>query len=190
MNSATNPETWLQRYGDDLYRYALMRLKNPAVAEDMVQETLLAALKARQRFAGQSTEKTWLIGILKHKIIDHFRKSKREYSVEDIDGEADRRDHYFDEQGHWNTPIGEWQRPALALEQEEFRQILSDCIAELPQRLADLYILREINGLKSDEVCKVLEISTTNNMWVMLSRARMRLRRCLEKRWFGADNEE
>jgi len=184
VSSISNPNTWVDQYGDALYRYALMRLKNPAVAEDMVQETFLAALKARDRFAGKSAEKTWLIGILKHKIIDHFRKSKREYVVEDINAEADRQDPFFDPQGNWNTPVREWERPNEALEQEEFWQIFSDCISALPAHMADLYILREINGLQTDEICKVLEISTTNNMWVMLSRARMRLRRCLETRWF------
>ena len=190
MSAGTDPDTWLQRYGDDLYRYALMRLRDPSVAEDMVQETLLAALKARQRFAGQSTEKTWLIGILKHKIVDHFRRSRREQSLEDIEGAADRQEAYFDDRGHWNTAIQAWERPAEALEQEEFRQVLADCIADLPQRFADLYILREINGMPSEEVCKVLDISTTNNLWVMLSRARMRLRRCLELRWFETRGEE
>ena len=184
MSPLSNPDTWVDQYGDALYRYALMRLKNPAVAEDMVQETFLAALKARDRFAGKSAEKTWLIGILKHKIIDHFRKSKREYVVEDINAEADRQDHFFDPQGSWNTPIRQWERPNEALEQEEFWQVFSACVSALPTHLADLYILREINGLQTDELCKVLEISTTNNMWVMLSRARMRLRRCLESHWF------
>ena len=190
MNPGTDPETWLQRYGDDLYRYALMRLRDPAVAEDMVQETLLAALRARRRFAGQSTEKTWLIGILKHKIVDHFRRSRREQVQEDIEDTADRQEGLFDARGHWNTPIHAWERPAEALEQEELRRLLADCIAALPKRFADLYILREINGMPSEEVCKVLDISTTNNLWVMLSRARMRLRRCLERHWFDLPDEE
>jgi len=169
-----------------MYRYALMRVRNPAVAEDMVQETFLSALKARERFAGKSAEKTWLIGILKHKIIDHFRKSGREHPVDDINKEADHQDAFFDEQGHWNTEIAAWNRPGEALEKKQFWEIFSACISDLPAHLADLYILREINGMQSDEVCKVLNISTTNNMWVMLSRARMKIRRCLEARWFNA----
>jgi len=186
VNTLTDPETWVSQHGDAMYRYALMRLKNPTVAEDLVQETFLAALKARHNFAGKSSEKTWLIGILKHKIIDHFRKSKREVLVEDINTEADHQDEFFDENGHWNTRIGVWNRPNEALEQKEFWEIFSSCISDLPEHLADLYILREINGMQSDEVCKVLNISTTNNMWVMMSRARMRIRRCLEARWFNA----
>ncbi len=186
VNTLTDPETWVSQHGDAMYRYALMRLKNPTVAEDLVQETFLAALKARHNFAGKSSEKTWLIGILKHKIIDHFRKSKREVLVEDINAEADHQDEFFDENGHWNTRFGVWNRPNEALEQKEFWEIFSSCISDLPEHLADLYILREINGMQSDEVCKVLNISTTNNMWVMMSRARMRIRRCLEARWFNA----
>lgn len=186
VNSPTDPATWVSRYGDALYRYALMRLRNPALAEDLVQETFLAALKARKDFAGKSTERTWLTGILKHKIIDHFRKSRRELLVENIDEEADSQEAWFDEKGHWNTEIGVWNRPGEALEKEAFWEVFTTCISDLPDHLADLYILREVNGLQSEEVCKVLDISTTNNMWVMLSRARMKLRRCLEARWFNA----
>ncbi|HHH35398.1 MAG TPA: sigma-70 family RNA polymerase sigma factor [Gammaproteobacteria bacterium] len=163
-----------------------MRLRNPALAEDLVQETFLAALKAHDSFAGKSTEKTWLIGILKHKIIDHFRKNGRQQEVENIEDEADRQDAFFDEQGHWNTEIAAWNRPGEALEKEEFWEVFTRCISDLPPHLADLYILREVNGMESGEVCKVLNISTTNNMWVMLSRARMKIRRCLEARWFNA----
>jgi len=186
VNILSDPETWVSQHGDAMYRYALMRLNNPAVAEDLVQETFLAALKARDNFAGKSSEKTWLIGILKHKIIDYFRKNSREQPVEDINTEADRQDEFFDEEGHWNTTFGVWNRPNEALEQKEFWQIFSSCISDLPAHLADLYILREINGMQTDEVCKVLNISTTNNLWVMLSRARMRIRRCLEAHWFNA----
>ncbi len=186
MNSSTDPATWVTRYGDALYRYALMRLRNPALAEDLVQETFLAALKAHGSFSGKSTEKTWLIGILKHKIIDHFRKSGRLLQVDNIEEEADRQDASFDERGHWNTGISNWRRPGEALEHAEFWAVFADCISTLPPHLADLYILREVNGMESAELCKVLNISTTNNLWVMLSRARMKIRHCLEARWFNS----
>ncbi len=185
----SDPEQWLAAYGDALYSYALVRVRNPALAEDLVQETLLAALKARDRFAGQSSEKTWLIGILKHKLIDHLRRAHRQHQVEDIEGEADRHamdQAAFDEQGNWKLPPGEWSRPDEALEQKEFWQAFQECLEGLPKHLADLFTLREIQGIESEEVRKTLEISTTNNMWVMLSRTRRRLRECLENHWFHA----
>ncbi len=186
-NHKTDPEQWLDLYGDALYSYALMRIRNPAIAEDLVQETFLAGLRAHERFAGKSSEKTWLIGILKHKLIDHLRKAGRQQQVEDIEGEADRHalgGSEFDEQGRWKTPPADWPHPERALEQDEFWQTFSDCLAALPDHLADLFILREIQGIDSEDVRRTLEISTTNNMWVMLSRTRQRLRRCLEKHWF------
>lgn len=189
MKGSSDPETWLQQYGDQLYRYALLRLRDPSAAEDAVQETLLAALEARARYAGQSSERTWLTGILKHKIMDHFRKQGRELAVEDAGAEMDAQAAYFDARGHWQVPIAPWDRPAAALEREEFQRVLADCIAALPGRLADLYILREVQGLPAEDLCRMLDISTTNNLWVMLSRIRMRLRRCLERNWFQTEPE-
>lgn len=185
MHTSTDPTSWVTQYGDALYRYALMRVREPALAEDLVQETLLAALKASKRFAGQSSEKTWLIGILKHKMVDHFRKHKYETQIENIDLARDTQEDKFDHRGHWNVALKEWANPDSDLEKKEFWQVFQRCIQNLPDHLADLFVLREINGLPSKEVCKVLDISTTNNMWVMLSRSRMRLRQCLEANWFG-----
>jgi len=178
-------DKWLELYGNDLYRYAFFRVHDNDLAEDLVQETLLAALKGKEQFTGQSAEKTWLIGILKHKIIDHFRKSKREQLVDDIAVEADRHQARFDASGHWKIPFAEWHNPDKSLEQQQFWEVFNECVKHLPTRLADLYTLRELNELSTDEVCKLLDISTTNNMWVMLSRARMRLRDCLENGWFN-----
>lgn len=189
----SDPEQWLTEYGDALYSYALVRVRNPALAEDLVQETLLAALKARERFAGQSSEKTWLIGILKHKLIDHLRKSRRQQQVEDIEGTADRKaleDEFFDERDHWRIMPRAWSRPERAFEQDEFWRAFEDCLAALPPHLADLFTLREIEGVDSEEVRRALEISTMNNMWVMLSRTRRRLRHCLETHWFQGDEKD
>ncbi len=186
----SDPVTWVAQYGDALFRYALLRMRDQTQAEDMVQETFLAALKARDRFSGQSSEKTWLIGILKHKIIDHFRKQKREQSCNDIESLTEQLDQQFDQNGHWNLSLSRWQNPDQAYENKEFWKVFAACIACLPDHLADLFILREIKGLSTEEICKLLDISTTNNMWVMLSRARMRLRNCLDSRWFNPDNQE
>lgn len=190
----SDPATWVDQHGDALFRYALLKLRDQTLAEDMVQETFLAALKARENFAGQSSEKTWLIGILKHKIVDHFRKHRREQSSDDIETLSDQLDHQFDQQfdrtGHWSVSLARWQEPDRAHENGEFWKVFAACIAHLPDHLADLFILREVRGLSTEEICKLLEISTTNNMWVMLSRARMRLRTCLDSRWFNRDGKE
>ena len=187
MHQNSDPSTWVDRYGDALYRYALLRVREPTIAEDLVQETFLAALTARQRFAGDSSEKTWLTGILKHKIIDYFRKNKHEQSNDDIDALARQQDACFDERGHWLTTIDSWDDPEQSLQQQAFHRILSECVAMMPAKLADLFILHEFRDMDNDSLCKALDISSTNNMWVMMSRARMRLRDCLDKNWFGRE---
>ncbi len=186
MTASINPENWLDEYGDFLYRYALLRTNNVTLAEDLVQETFLAALAARERFAGLSKERTWLTAILKHKIIDHFRKSARETPLDDASSESASVETFFDERGRWLENSSDWGNPEKSVEQKAFWEAFNQCISKLPEPLADLYVLREMHGLSSEEVCYVLKISTTNNMWVMLSRARMRLRHCLERRWFNS----
>ncbi|MEN8261018.1 MAG: sigma-70 family RNA polymerase sigma factor [Pseudomonadota bacterium] len=175
----------MDRYRGALYRYARLRVHEDHLAEDLVQETLLAAYKSRDRFAGNASEKTWLIGILKHKIVDYFRRASRETGQEFNDAFYSPMDACFDEQGHWQFDIADWSRPDTALEQAQFWQILSDCVERLPPRLARLFVLRELDGLPSEEICQVLDISTTNNLWVMLSRMRMQLRNCLDMNWFN-----
>lgn len=180
-----NPEAWLDNYGDYLYRYALLRLNEPAAAEDIVQETLLGAIKAHESFAGKSSERTWLLGIMKNKIVDHIRKRGRERPVDQDLGEIpDSADDLFDAHGSWNIDISSWSHPDKSLEQAQFWPILRDCIANLPELLAQAFVLREIDGMTSEEICQALNISSTNNLWVMLSRARVRLRNCLDTNWF------
>lgn len=187
---ASNPETWVDEYGDYLYGYALLRLRNRELAEEMVQETFLAALKACHNFAGQSSERTWLVGILKHKIVDHFRRASREHSVADLETESGE-DGLFRRSGEWAghwTPAGtpkDWaDDPGRLVEQKEFLEVLNRCLAELPPRLAAAFTLREIDGCSSIEICQVLNVSASN-LWVMLHRARALLRRSLEVNWFA-----
>lgn len=186
MSQLPDPNTWLDQHGDALFRYALLRVRNTTLAEDLVQETLLAALKARARYAGEASERTWLTGILNHKIIDHFRQTHREQPLADgLPDDEDISNDLFNERGHWSNPPSAWANPDQAFEQQKFWETLTECVARLPPRLAELFTLREINGMETEEICKVLNISTTNNAWVMLSRARMQLRQCLEIKWFG-----
>jgi RNA polymerase sigma-70 factor (ECF subfamily) len=180
----SDPVDWVDRYGDLLFRYALVRLRDPALAEDAVQETFLSALKGRESFAGRSTERTWLVGILKHKIVDTIRKRSREQQVDDPETLNKMIDEDFDHNGRWRLRPASWTADAGALfEQKEFWQIFQQCLTGLPTRLAQVFSLRELNELTSKELCKVLDISPTN-LWVILHRARHRLRQCIEANWF------
>jgi len=182
----SEPDQWLLLHGDVLYRYGVARVRDSEVAEDLVQETLLAALKAKQNFAGQASEKTWLIGILKHKIIDYFRKVSREKSQEFDDSvTGDENDDYFNQQGHWQVDLSSWSRPDKSMEQEQFLNTLQACIERLSPRMAQLFMLREFDDMKSEEICELMSISSLNNFWVMLSRIRVQLRHCLEISWIN-----
>ena len=181
-----DPSGWVERHGDYLFRYAMLRLRDRPAAEDLVQETFLAALKGRESFAGGSSEATWLVGILKHKIADHFRLQARQAPVD----ERDLREHpdpsAFDRRGHWVSGPVEWGgNPADLFRQKEFLEQLANCLSELSESHANAFTLREVEGLDAREICKVLNVTETN-LWVILHRARMLLRRCLETRWFAA----
>ncbi|MFC1858485.1 sigma-70 family RNA polymerase sigma factor [Thermodesulfobacteriota bacterium] len=179
-----NPETWVDEYGDQLYQFAFTRVHDSEIAADLVQETFLAGLKSKDRFEGRSSMRTWLTGILKHKIIDHLRKKNREYPVTDIELYVDTLGEFFDKSGHWKTGPAKWiANPSKLYEQQEFLEIFYQCLSGLTSRLADAFKLREIDGLSTDEICKVLSITATN-LWVLLHRARMKLRGCLERNWF------
>ncbi len=176
---------WLSEHGDFLYRFALARLRDPHQAEDVVQETFLAAIK-NPDFAGQSAPRTWLTGILKHKIIDVMRRNVREIVASDLMADEDANmDEFFDETGHWAEKPLAWDMPENALEQQQFLDILQTCINRLPAKLAQLFLMRDVHDTDNEEICKELNISTTN-AWVMLYRARMGLRKCLEMNWLGA----
>jgi len=179
-------EVWVDEYGDALFSYALSRLKNRASAEDVVQETFLAALRSKDRFSGSSSARTWLIGILKHKIVDLIRKENREQPIDEIDTFESPEETVFDRKGHWRVKPVEWQiHPGKILEQKEFMAVLFQCLEHLPDRLHRLFVLRELENINSTEICKELEITSTN-LWVMLHRARMQLRGCLTENWAEA----
>jgi len=182
-----DPESWVELHGDALYAFALLRVRNAATAEDLVQDTLLAALRAKGDFAGRSNVRTWLIGILKHKLVDHLRKSGREVSIAS-DG-ADGMDEAawaakFDPTGHWIEQPLDWGDPAALAENDALGAAMQACIERLPERARMLFVLREVDGLATEELIGLLGISSANNLWVMLSRAREKLRACLEQGWF------
>ena len=185
----TNPERWVDEHGDCLFRYALVRVRRREVAEDLVQDTLLAAIRSREKFAGQSSERSWLTGILKHKISDHFRKLGRETSFTDLDSLADEFSEKFVPEGYWVHVKGpkEWKPESdEVLHRAEFWQTMRHCLDKLPERIANVFMLREMDEVESKEICSMLSISESN-LWVMLHRARMALRECLEINWFDRE---
>lgn len=186
QNTYSDPDSWVQRHGDYLYAYAMFRLHDRTAAEDIVQETLLAALQSRHAFARESTERTWLTGILKHKIIDSYRRACRENNFDGFSDPEILERQLFDESGHWRESRcpNEWNSDAEFLfEQREFEEVFQKCLGELPRRLACVFTLREIDGMTNAEICEILEISR-NNFWTMLHRARVQLRYLLDQNWF------
>jgi RNA polymerase sigma-70 factor (ECF subfamily) len=173
---------WPARYGDALYRYALDRLRRTHEAEEAVQDTLLAALKARAQFAGRSHPRTWLMGILKRKVADRLRAAARrapETDPKDLDV-------LFNAGGKWRTWPGRWADPAAAAERSEFWVVVRRCLANLPSRMAGAFVLRTLDGQEPSEVCRELALAP-GHLWVLLHRARLRLVRCLHLHWFAAE---
>ncbi len=185
-----DPTVWVDEHGDYLYRYAMMRLRDETQAEDAVQETLLAAIQSMGSYSGKAAERTWLTGILKHKIIDHYRRSAREVAIE-VDGELLAEVEKFFERadvwdGHWNNKLQphNWNMsPEATYQESEFFVVLKTCMGKLPDRVAHVFMLREMDGLETSEICDMLQV-TSGNFWVLMHRARLALRRCIEVNWF------
>ncbi len=185
------PEKWIERYADKLYSYALARVSRQSVAEDLVQDTFLSALKAKDSFLFNASEKTWLIAILKRKIIDYYRKksTQNELNIFDRDTKDDFMNHFFDTEGRSD---GHWTKKALpesgsknfetAIESKEFQNILQRCIGKLPVKWAAVFMLKNMDDMETEEICKELEISPSN-YWVIMHRAKLQLRECMELNW-------
>jgi RNA polymerase sigma-70 factor (ECF subfamily) len=189
-STAVDPSAWVDEHGDCLFRYAVARTRDETAAEDIVQETLLSAIKALDSYTGQSSERTWLVGILKHKIVDFYRRRNREVTFDPTETDLSEFDPMFERsdewQNHWHDTLSPriWQKsPEDALQENEFFGVLRDCLAKLPERVANAFTLREMNGIDAGEICEILDL-TQSNFWVMMHRARMSLRRCIEINWF------
>ncbi len=170
-----------------LMRFARLQLRNDAWAEDAVSETMLAAIAKPQAFSGQSQLKTWLVGILKHKVVDALRANLREVNASDLQGEheSDELDAIgFKTDGHFAQQPAQWGNPDQDLSQQQFMAVMDACVAKLPPVQGRLFLMREWLEMDADEVCKELGITSTN-LYVQLHRARLRLRECLELNWFG-----
>ena len=176
----TSPERWVDFHGDYLFNFAVGQVRDVTTAEDLVQETFLAAMKSRDRFAGQCSERTWLVSILRHKIYDYLRRHCRD-KARRVEPGASRIDDDVDEAMLWLHDVAaESQSPSRRLELEEFRANLEQALGRLPPRIAQVFQLYEMEESSGAEVCAKLGISESN-LWVMLHRARKQLREHLEK---------
>jgi RNA polymerase sigma-70 factor (ECF subfamily) len=178
------PCEWVELYGDALYSYAIARLRRPQDAEEVIQDTLLAALQSRAQFQGRSQPSTWLFGILKRKIADRFRAAARQAPQAERDDDLDG---WFDRWGHWRkSPRRPWDDPAAAAERSDFWEVVRRCLGKLPGRMAAAFTLRTMDDCAPETVCRDLEI-TAANLWVLLHRARLQMMRCLESNWLGTE---
>jgi RNA polymerase sigma-70 factor (ECF subfamily) len=184
-STATTPEDWVRTHGDYLFNFAVGQVRDPLVAEDLVQDTVLAALKARDRFTGRSTERTWLVSILRHKICDHLRHVCRERAVRADTPPGQHDEAGWDEAVLWLHDMAcECQSQSRRLELAEFRAQLEVALGKLPPRVAQAFQLYEIEERPNAEVRERLNIAESN-LWVMLHRARKQLRGHLAPWWNG-----
>lgn len=184
----SDPSGWVDAYGDRLFRYALSRVRDEGAAEDLVQETLLAALKSRDRFKGESSELTWMTGILRNKLFELYRRQAKEVPLLPSDEDADPQSEFFDAR-HWKADSAprDWGgEPARSAESAEFAAALRRCLDALSAGVARAFVLREMEGLEPDAAAETLGVSR-GHLAVLLYRARLRLRRCLEKSHFAPE---
>jgi len=184
-----DPEEWVTNHGDYLFRHALARTGLQEAAEDLVQETFLAAWQSAHRFAGRASERTWLLSILRNKIADHYRKQRPEIGSRDVEALARMEEQQFTQNwlggSPWNSGSvpAAWSDARQCLEQAEFWETLHECTHKLPEKTAHVFLLRELDGWESSAICRELKIKPAH-LFVMLHRARLALRRCLELHWF------
>lgn len=189
LGTAPDAARWLDEHGDALFRYARSRVSTREQAEDLVQDALVAAIQSRRRFEGRSTVRTWLLSILRRKIVDHYRRASEGHPAAGAGagGDADPiRGHFFDEGRHWRKALSSWKTPAEAMESREFWDVLDSCLGRLPRPLASAFALRELEGLEMGEVREALSLNA-GLLRIRLHRARLLLRECLERNWFGED---
>ncbi|WP_459557905.1 sigma-70 family RNA polymerase sigma factor [Lacunimicrobium album] len=186
VSDVASPVTWFERHGDYLYSFAFIRVRHAESAEDLVQDSLLAAWKNRAEFNHESSERTWLTAILKRKVIDFLRRRIREQVTSQPQTDQFVTD-LFDRRGEWKTRPGRWNRDSVeTLDREAFWMTTRDCLSKLPPRLHDVFVLRYLDNVAAEQVCQEMQI-TSSNLWVMLHRARVRMWWCLSKNWFQED---
>lgn len=179
-----DPNKWIQRYSDYLFNFTITRVNDREVAQDLVQETFLAGLKSMKNFKGDAAERTWLIAILKRKIIDHYRK------INSNKGKAEIRMHYNND----SEAEGDWLEERVAdpfdktaedtLENSELGTAIYDCLSKLPTKQAEVFKMKTILGYDTEDICNELDI-TASNLWVIIHRARTALAECMQENWFN-----
>lgn len=173
----------------EMLRFAILQLRDQASAEDAVQEAMLAALQGADRFDERAKFKTWVFSILRNKIVDIIRRRVREPSYQDPEDEIDESDFdpLFSANGHWQRDArpADWGDPEKSFENQRFWAVFDTCLNRLPAATARVFMMREMLGLETDEICDELSMSS-NHCWVVLHRARMGLRLCLDQKWFMA----
>ncbi|TWO31784.1 sigma-70 family RNA polymerase sigma factor [Seonamhaeicola sediminis] len=177
-----NPNKWIDLYSDYLYNYTIARISDREVAQDLVQDTFLAGLKSMKNFKGEASERTWLISILKRKIIDHYRK------INSNKGKAEVRINYRDEETE-----GDWLEERVAdpfdktaedtMQNSELGDAIYNCLSKLPEKQADVFKMKTIQGIETEVICNELNI-TASNLWVIIHRARTAMADCLKENWF------
>jgi RNA polymerase sigma-70 factor (ECF subfamily) len=169
----------------DMLRFAEMQLRNREQAEDAVQEALAGALAGKEKFASRASLRTWVLSILKNKIVDVLRRKVRENPTVNPENEPNSKS-YFDDREHWaeDTRPSEWQTPQQAMESKQFWEVFEACLYRLPEASGRIFTMREVLGFDTEEICQTLGISS-NNCFVQLHRARLALRACLGANWFG-----
>ncbi len=186
------PERWVASYADYLYSLAVMKTGDREAAQDLVQEVFLSAIRASDSFKGLSSEKTWLTAILNNKVIDFYRKKDVLKDAGDYLASTDTSFHtsFFEPEserhGHWRRDVApkEWEEgPDTTMERKEFYEVLQHCISQMPLKLVPAFVAKYIEDQDSDKICKDLNLSPSN-YWVMLHRAKLLVRSCLEKNWF------
>lgn len=178
-----NPDDWVKLHADYLFNYTISRINNHDLSKDLVQETFFAGLKAKDNFQGLASERTWLISILKRKIIDHYRK------INSAKGKAEVKMNFYSDgerEGEWieERVPSNWSNDIdKNIENNELSVVLEKCINNLPEKYAMVFRMKTIQQFETEEICKELEI-TSSNLWVIIHRARTQLRKCMEDNWF------
>jgi RNA polymerase sigma-70 factor (TIGR02943 family) len=181
------PDLWVERYGDYLFRYANSRLRDANAAEEVVQETFLNGIKYLQQYSGKGSQQAWLLGILKRKIVDYVRKRNKHGRAQAFEDEHDPSNQLFDDKGNWKRGEIPWSTaPDRDLESAELWKVVRECMAHLPQGQADVFMLSVMEGMDSEQICKELSI-TPSNLWVRMHRARLGLAKCVGGQWFSPD---
>lgn len=183
-----NPKNWISLYADYLLNYAYFRVRDKALAEDLMQDTFISALKSQHTYNGTANEKTWLTAILKNKIIDYYRSklSKQSKITDSIDNNTNNDYFNAETSYHWfeKKQPQDWNSTEKSIESIEFNTTLVNCMKKMPEKLAAVFSLKYIDDEATETICKEVGI-TSSNYWVIIHRAKLQLRECLEKNWFN-----